>query len=63
MPRNKFFKDQGREVVCIPRETREILEKAWNDLPSDLTFSERFLFIELAQRLIKLAGVSDSQAN
>jgi len=29
------------------------LERAWNDLPDDVTFEERILFIELVEKLVK----------
>ena len=31
-----------------------VLKKAWEDLPPDFTEGERSLFIELAERLIRL---------
>ena len=35
-------------------DTARVLKKAWHELPSDFTFGERSLFIELAERLLKL---------
>lgn len=31
----------------------DILESAWNDLPRDMTYEERRMFIEIVQRVIK----------
>ncbi len=41
----------------------KILKKAWNDLPADFTMGERSLFIELAERIIKLSGSETSTSN
>lgn len=34
----------------------DILESAWNDLPNDMTFEERSMFIEIVQRLISASS-------
>ncbi len=47
----------------LQKETQELLEKVWNGLPSDFSFGERSLFIEVAERLIKLAGFGKDKTN
>jgi hypothetical protein len=34
--------------------TLSLLKKAWDDLPADFSINERSLFIEIAERLIKV---------
>lgn len=34
--------------------TTNLLKKAWQQMPTDLSVDERFLFIEIAQKLIKI---------
>lgn len=47
----------------IPRETLEILKKAWKDLPSDFTQSERVIFIEIAEKIIKISSAQEPNSN
>ena len=57
----KIFPDI--EEQPIPQETLRLLKQAWNDLPHDLSQNERHLFIELAEKLIKISSVYDSRIN
>ncbi len=34
--------------------TTHLLKKAWQQMPTDFSVDERFLFIEIAQKLIKI---------
>jgi hypothetical protein len=61
MPKQKFFKFPKEELdTKISSETVRTLKDAWDSLPADFSFNERFLFIEVAERLIKLGEVNDS---
>ena len=54
MPEHNFRKADFK----ISPQTVELLKKAWNDLPPDFTVGERSLFIEVAERLVKIADAS-----
>lgn len=41
----------------IPKQTIQILNRAWKDLPADFSINERLMFVELAERIIKLSSV------
>lgn len=59
MPRYKdiLLKQHARLQDKNLSETADLLKKAWKDLPPDFTMGERSLFIELAERLIRLSDV------
>jgi hypothetical protein len=40
-----------------------ILEKAWNDLPSDFTKDERIVFLELTEKIIKSSFIPEDKSN
>ncbi|KKR49396.1 MAG: hypothetical protein A3E68_00205 [Candidatus Levybacteria bacterium RIFCSPHIGHO2_12_FULL_39_39] len=41
----------------IPKQTMQILNRAWKDLPPDFSINERLMFVELAERIIKLSSI------
>lgn len=41
------------ERISPASDPFDILESAWNDLPKDMTYEERRMFIEIVQRVIK----------
>jgi hypothetical protein len=57
MTRKKNFLPETKslflEKISPASDTFDILENAWNDLPRDMTYEERRMFIEIVQRLIK----------
>jgi len=56
MTRKKSFFSEKKslflEKMSPASDPFDILESAWNDLPNDMTFEERSMFIEIIQRLI-----------
>lgn len=56
MTRKKNFFPEKKsfflEKISPASDPFDILESAWNDLPNDMTFEERSMFIEIIQRLI-----------
>ncbi len=56
MTRKKSFFPEKKslflEKMSPASDPFDILESAWNDLPNDMTFEERSMFIEIIQRLI-----------
>ena len=61
MPKQKLFKFPNDQFETkISNDTVRTLKDAWDSLPSDFTFGERSLFIEVAERLIKLGDVKDT---
>lgn len=44
-------------------QTLETLKKAWNNLPNDMSSSEREVFFEIAQNLVRLHQQLKAQTN
>ncbi|HVT01281.1 MAG TPA: hypothetical protein VHE53_03570 [Patescibacteria group bacterium] len=64
MAKPKFnFKYTLENKDTDPYTSIEVLKKAWEDLPEDFTFGERSLFIELAERIIKITEAPENTAN
>ncbi len=47
----------------VPKRTVDMLEKAWKELPTDYTMNERMMFIEFAERIIKISDLGDGSIN
>lgn len=58
--KNNLSKTSLEATKIDTRNTADFLKKAWKDLPSDFTFGERSLFIELAARLVKIDNSRDT---
>lgn len=60
MTRKKNFFPEKKsfflEKISPASDPFDILESAWNDLPNDMTFEERSMFIEIIQRLINASS-------
>ncbi len=60
------YKNLTSKIIPLKQDSKpssktvDMLKRAWNQLPSDFTMGERSLFIELAERIIK---VSDSRSD
>ncbi|HVZ67179.1 MAG TPA: hypothetical protein VG917_02860 [Patescibacteria group bacterium] len=64
MSKPKFnFKYSLENKNTDPYTSIEVLKKAWEDLPEDFTFGERSLFIELAERIIKITETPGNRSN
>ena len=49
--RKTFYKERPDNT---PENDMDVLERAWNSLPEDITEDERAVFIEILERTIKL---------
>ena len=58
MTRKKNFFPETKslllEKISPASDAFDVLESAWNDLPRDMTYEERRMFIEIVQRLIRV---------
>lgn len=57
MTRKKNFFPEKKslmlEKISPASDPFDILESAWNDLPRDMSYEERRMFIEIVQRVIR----------
>lgn len=61
-----FFRFKGlpRKIPVYFSSSLETLESAWNNLPHDMTAEERLIFIEIAEKVVKVYHkIKDSNQN